>query len=901
MKPLLYSICLFLFPSVQIFSQFKISGRISNLKGESVPFATVRFKADSFSVSTNYCIANKDGKYFIVIPNSTSHGLLEITSVGYATKTILITDTSKDIFLNIVLDALSTQLPELYVKSDNAIQISGDTITYRVENFKRGNENNLGNLLANMPGFKVEQNGKIYYNGLPIDNVLIQNDNLTGNNYELITKNLTLNGIDKIQVIKNYKDPENIISKLNNSSKQVLNIKFKNSFLEKVFGTLSANAGTPIKDYDFNAQTISLIRKLKIFSFQGMNTTGNMQNTNEGIGNYKEINSENNSFSEIELSKIDHIASIENITFPFDGLNIFNSNNTALSSINLFTRLNKKFSIKGTFNYLKDFFKENSNTDEQIYSPLQTITINESRNINKQKLLWDNLIFLNYMINPKSQLALLIQAENKNNHDQANGILQNNSYFEKSNNSSNQYAGKLIFNRLLDNYGSSAFILDAEYVHQKLPGFYHSTPFSNYDSFFFKAITINNIAQNEMQERFGESIYATLIKKYHKHHFNAILTGNNFTNRLSNSIGANNNTYLITPDSANNLVLHDHYFSLKGQDTWQLSKKFMLIVALNAQNIRNEIFVRSNKSKQSLNNFFILPSLSVEIKFSKADQLNLTWILQNKFPEINQLAPGFMINRLTAISNGLDSLKNKTFSSAQIFFSHIDVARKGLMFFSGFTFQRSPYLNIANQFPNQYYTYSKFISTNQSASVISFFSKLDKLIPEIHLRLSPEMYISAGQTYSVVSSEGFISNFLQFKAALEGSLNIKLIQIKAQAIYSATTLERIDNTLNAPQTFTSQLQNKLSVNWRINSCLFFDLNGSYNVIYPAGQKNESLLLADAELMYHPRNEKWKIGIKSKNIFNKTFFAQSLISPTSNNFTNYSILPRFVLASVQFSF
>jgi hypothetical protein len=163
------------------------------------------------------------------------------------------------------------------------------------------------------------------------------------------------------------------------------------------------------------------------------------------------------------------------------------------------------------------------------------------------------------------------------------------------------------------------------------------------------------------------------------------------------------------------------------------------------------------------------------------------------------------------------------------------------------------------------------------------------------------MYISAGQTYSVVSSEGFISNFLQFKAALEGSLNIKLIQIKAQAIYSATTLERIDNTLNAPQTFTSQLQNKLSVNWRINSCLFFDLNGSYNVIYPAGQKNESLLLADAELMYHPRNEKWKIGIKSKNIFNKTFFAQSLISPTSNNFTNYSILPRFVLASVQFSF
>lgn len=217
----------------------------------------------------------------------------------------------------------------------------------------------------------------------------------------------------------------------------------------------------------------------------------------------------------------------------------------------------------------------------------------------------------------------------------------------------------------------------------------------------------------------------------------------------------------------------------------------------------------------------------------------------------------------------------------------------------GITFQRTPYLNLADLFPNLLYTYSHYVYTNKPTNTFVLFFNADKYLGSLRYKLSPYGNIVVNKQYALVGTNGYASNMLQFKGGISASQDLLFLQLKEDINYSLTSQLYENNII--PTSHIRQVHTELDVSCKILSLVYFASHTRYDVLYPIGQGSTDLLLEEADITYHSRNEKWLLGIKGKNLFGRKSFAQSIISPTQRSVVNYALFPRVAMVSVQFRF
>ena len=125
----------------------------------------------------------------------------------------------------ILLKESSLTLREVKVIS-SPIRRQGDTISYYMSNFHRPQDRNLADVLARMPGIHVQSDGRVQYDGKPINRFYIEDMNLLGERYSLATKNLSPSDIAAVQVYENH-EPIKMLRDRSQTEQAALNIKLK--------------------------------------------------------------------------------------------------------------------------------------------------------------------------------------------------------------------------------------------------------------------------------------------------------------------------------------------------------------------------------------------------------------------------------------------------------------------------------------------------------------------------------------------------------------------------------------------------------------------------------------------------------------------------------------------------
>ena len=106
----------------------------------------------------------------------------------------------------------------------------------------KGNERKLGEVLDELPGFEVDEDGQVKVEGQQVSKLLVDGKEAFGGDTKLMTKNLPANVIDKVQVLKNFNDVAPL-GGVNQSEEIALNILLKEDKKNIVFGDLSLGAG----------------------------------------------------------------------------------------------------------------------------------------------------------------------------------------------------------------------------------------------------------------------------------------------------------------------------------------------------------------------------------------------------------------------------------------------------------------------------------------------------------------------------------------------------------------------------------------------------------------------------------------------------------------------------------
>ena len=229
------------------FSQnFKVSGTLIDEETQ-IPLeaATVFMETVQDSTLLTYTITDRNGKFFLDGNTSVKKTRVNISFVGYES-------FQKEIDLNrpiqdlgkITLAVSVASLDEVIIKSRAPITIKKDTLEFNVASFKTKKDATIEDLLKELPGVEVDENGKIKVNGKEVSNILVNGKPFFGDDPTIATRNLTKEIIEKVQVVDTKTKAEAFTGETGDQNSKTINLTIKEENNKGIFGRVAAGGGT---------------------------------------------------------------------------------------------------------------------------------------------------------------------------------------------------------------------------------------------------------------------------------------------------------------------------------------------------------------------------------------------------------------------------------------------------------------------------------------------------------------------------------------------------------------------------------------------------------------------------------------------------------------------------------
>lgn len=223
--------------------QFKLEGIVKSDSGQVLEMANLIVMQRADSAMAGFGFTNVKG-YFKIDLNQGVEYILRISYLGFKTNDIIISaQNQKTFFQEVIMVKEDQYLNEVQLVEEMPIMISGDTISYQAEAFNTGNEKKLEDVLENLPGFEVDDNGEVTVEGKTVEKVMVEGKDFFDGDTKVATKNIPANAIEKVQVLRNYNDVSPLNGVTDNDDRIALNIKLKEGKKNIFFGDVAAEVG----------------------------------------------------------------------------------------------------------------------------------------------------------------------------------------------------------------------------------------------------------------------------------------------------------------------------------------------------------------------------------------------------------------------------------------------------------------------------------------------------------------------------------------------------------------------------------------------------------------------------------------------------------------------------------
>ncbi len=216
--------------------------------------------------------------------------ILQASMVGYTTYHQNIEVKNKDIKLNdIRLNEDSKVLKDLQVQGSIIEMINkGDTIEYNAGAFKTSENAVVEELLKQMPGIEITEEGKIMVNGEEVKRIRVDGKKFFGDDKEMATKNIPANMIDRVQVIDQKSEMAQLTGFDDGDTERIINLTLRSDRRQGMFGNVQLGAGADINPefrYDGNAFLNIMSGDLRSTLTTGANNT-NTARSGRGRGGF---------------------------------------------------------------------------------------------------------------------------------------------------------------------------------------------------------------------------------------------------------------------------------------------------------------------------------------------------------------------------------------------------------------------------------------------------------------------------------------------------------------------------------------------------------------------------------------------------------------------------------------
>ncbi len=829
---------------------------------------------------------NDKGVYSVILNKPLDSIIVEIQSYKYEPirkKLDNIHSKGKIITLNFYLEPRVTTLKEVVVSNYNPIKVKKDTITYDVQKFKNGSEKVVEDLLKNLPGFEVKNNGEIKYKGKGIKKMLLDGDDLFDSQYTIGSKNIDVELLDKVEAIENYN--ENALLKgLVSSDDVAINLKLKKG---KTDLSGNANFGLGYKNkYNTSVSGMLINSKTKTFGIASAN--------NIGINN-SPFDFQSNILS-VESMKDQNLTAKELINqgsfYSLLDDKFHRINNNFYTSINSLYKFTSKITAKVNLGFYSDKLTQLKKQESFFDANNESFTSTQSEDMSRSPKIYNgNFQFINN-VNKSLNWEYLGKFNYQDVHYKS--ISSNNTLLQLNNVSTKNWLSKNNFyltKRLNNNNAITALIY---YTNSRAPQHYTVTP----------GVNINGngtdiIKENNQESRFDKEIFNSnvlLLNKYHDFKF-ALRAGfyaekNSFRSLLE-TINTNDESY-TNQNFQNNLTYNYSFPYIDGGATFN-KKKFSFKVNFSSQYLDLKVNNEFN-NMETLGKTIFNPSLKFLYRFTEHTNLVSSYSYNQIAPQETNLFEGIVQTDFGSFINNEANLQ----------------------------FLKTHNYGINLNYNDSYYFTNLSLGLNYNQRQNNYFYK--SLINQYYTTSTAFLLNSGNRDYGVNFSGQKYIYFLRtdFKINSNYSISLDKNSINNSELRDVKS-KNFMLDLTAKTAFTKNTYIENTVSYRFNSYALDGVNQNYfssindsfravlkpsqrfkttlalNFIIPDLQLSQNYWFLDSEFTFTSKNKKIDYSIIGRNLTNNTSFQTVSITDYEKTISSHNLINRFVAVNVAFRF
>lgn len=869
------------------YSQSLIKGEVKDLNNELIRSASIILKDNSGKIIT-YTYTDELGKY-VLKTEKTGQFVLIASSMGFEQKSIDITFENKNEAktIDFTLTPKITELKEIIIETKKPITIKKDTIIFNAKSFLQGNEQTVEDLLKKIPGLNIDANGTIKVGNQEIEKVMIDGDDMFEKGYKILTKNMPVNPIDKVELYQNYSNNKHLKG-IENSDKVALNLKLKEDAKRVWFGNM--NLGYDIVSenrYELRSNLMNFGKKNKYYFLTNLN--------NIGVDATGDINHLIRPYRFDEPASIGDDQTVNTLLgLGFDTPNLkqkrVNLNNAEMLSLNSIFTLSNKVKLK-TLGFLNtdevDFFR---NSFQSFSVGTTTFTNTEDFIGRKKQLIGFGKVDLTYDIS-KNKTFEYTGKFNKTNEKNRSDLLFNNDLLNERLNANNQLLDqKIVYTNKFKE--KKVFLLSGRYINEKTPQNYSVNQFIFSNLFSENANNIKQFSENKMQ---FSGVEAHLLDKKTNGDLLELKMGNQL--RIDNLNTRfqllNNQISLSFPNGyQNNLIYTTNDLYLSAKYRFKLGK-FTLLTQSEAHQLFNQLENCNIKSNQ--NPFFIMPKIGLDWKINDKNKILTSYSYNTTNTVVLDVYSGFVQTGFRSFSKGLEEFNQLNSSSAILNYTY---GSWGDKFFAN-TF-------ILYSKNNDFFSTNSIIAQNfsQSEKIIikdreslSISSSIDRYFKPIKSNLKINLGATKTNFKNIVNNSNLreVKNFnadygFELRSGFRGFFNYH--------IGSKWNYNEVETTIK--NSFTNNMI-FLDLSFMFSDKFNIQVQSERYFFGNLEKVNNKYYFLDLEARYVIKENKLTFFLSGNNLFNTETFRNYIISDINISQTEYRLMPRYVLLKMEYRF
>lgn len=908
MKKLL--IILFLFITGVFSAQnIKVQGVVTDSVGTAIEMANVMAVNVEQDKMDGYSITGEKGQYLLHLKPNTKYQL-KISYLGFSPKTVDLNTKSEDISLPILLEGGSTMLDEIEIVHQMPVSIKGDTIVYNADSFTSGTERKLGDILKKMPGFEVDDEGNVKVLGKTVQKLMVEDKDFFGGNTKFGVQNIPADAVDKVEVLRNYNENDQLRSVTDNQDNIAMNIKLKEDKKNFWFGDITAGGGVAHEEgrYIVNPKLFYYSNKYSLGFLTNLNNIG--EQAMSGTDFYRMTGSFGSS---IQVGKKANGTSFR-VSGSNTGISPYRDNRATeiinrAGAVNFSYHPTKKWTVSGV-----GIIADNK-TDRETWSRNQILNTDtgeivttqetDDRNHSKtemallkltskykpnEKITFDYDIFFQKSQQTEDH-SLITQVTPNTAQSQEIATFNQEDPFSLNQNISLSYAPN----------SKHVFAFETQHLYQD------EDPFRSANleerPFDLAGYVDGQLRQNIFQERFLKTnkvdsrldyfyamnnktnINITLGNTYSYQNFNSHIfqiLDNGTQNDLDNPELNNRVAYAF-----NDLFLGVHYKFITGKFTFNpgVTAHYYSMNDTQLGSSNHRTFAR------------VLPDLDVKFEIRRSQTLNYNFAFTNHFTDIVNLAEGYLLQGYSSLFQGNRNLENSTHQTHRLYYHN----------FNSFTMQNIHAGIHYSRMVDNMNSIAEYDGINSSSTLFNSNFADETLGGNVGFGKTFARYYKANVRASLNWSK---SNIMQVNPATNvASANARESLSQNYSASIRTTFEEIPNieveyavSINeSPEETFYRSSPKINLDYYfLNGFALtadYTLNNYYNKSKTIDNQFDFLNMS---LAYMKKDSNWEYRISATNILNTKTLNSDRFTPFNISTTQTWVLPRYVVFSLKYN-